>query len=410
MYDIVLLIWAIAYIPILLLKGRLHKDFKQRFGIFPDEVANRCKNGCVWLHAVSVGEVAAAAPLLRRLREEFPDELIVISTVTKTGNQMAQKLKPENALLIYFPIDFAFVVKKAIDAIKPKIFIMMETEIWPNLVRALSRRGTPILLMNGRLSVRSYRGYRLAKPFIRRVARKMDLFCMQNEDDAARIISLGAPRDRVKVTGNMKFDVEIPTDNLPKKDSEDDLVFVAGSTHGHEEEIIFWAYDQLHKNYPKLKLIVAPRHVERAKEVEQLAHKCGLESRVMSKDHPIKPDVLVLDAIGQLSRFYSIADIVFVGGSLIPHGGQNLLEPAAFAKPIITGPYTFNFHDIIKMFKKNQALTVVRDGYEMLAAGKKLLADTKLRKRMGQAGRGVFDTHRGAAKRNLDLVKQFLTK
>ncbi len=258
-----------------------------RLGIFPQSAINKIKHRkVIWLHTVSVGEAQAADNLVKNLKREYSDFCLVISTVTKTGNKIAQKLIGIQDLVIYFPLDISFIVKRVISAIKPKLFIIAETEIWPNLIINLAKKGVPIALVNGRVSNNSFRGYKIIRPFLSRVLQSFSLFCMQTKEDAQRIVELGADRDKVKVTGNMKFDVQLSAISCRLSAlglSEEEKLFIAGSTHRGEEEIALQVYKELIKNYPNLRLLIAPRHIERTTEVEKLILRFGFKAQRVSQ-------------------------------------------------------------------------------------------------------------------------------
>ncbi|MFA5255959.1 MAG: glycosyltransferase N-terminal domain-containing protein, partial [Candidatus Omnitrophota bacterium] len=352
LYDIGFFIFSIIYLPILVFKGKLHGEFPERFGRYAPSKERVLLSGRdrIWIQAVSVGEAAVCKSLIPLLKEKFPGHDLVVSTITKAGNDLAKTLFSKDAMIIYFPLDFGFAVKRALKYIKPAIYIMIETEIWPNLLNELSRNSIPSVMINGRISDRSIGKYRLVKPFLKTVLSKISSFCMQDTIDAERVVSLGAPSERVKVTGNMKFDAEIPADAVSRDVvrrslglNGEEALFVAGSTHEGEEEIIVEAFKELIFEFPKLKLLIAPRHINRVENVEKIIKKSGFEparvsllngSRLSGKtQEAVKTGIarcerriLVLDTIGHLNEAYSAATLVFIGGSLIEHGGQNPVE------------------------------------------------------------------------------------
>ncbi|MBU0605551.1 MAG: 3-deoxy-D-manno-octulosonic acid transferase [Candidatus Omnitrophica bacterium] len=426
LYGIAFFIFSVFYIPTLIFKGKLHKDFLERFGIYGDakEEALRRTKEVIWIEAVSVGEVALCKSFIPLLKREHPERSIVLSTITRTGNDLARKLFSGDAVVIYFPLDFSYIARRVIRKIHPKLYIMIETEIWPNVLTELRYKRVPSILINGRISDRSFGKYRLVRGFLSRVLKNIAVFCMQSDADAGRIMSLGAASDRVKVTGNMKFDADLVISDKSAAGVKElfgfkagDEIFVAGSTHGGEEETVVSVYKELTKSFPDLKLVIAPRHVERAPEVENIVKRLGLEAVRMPRERDrsssgpdlrgpsAPPGVLIIDAIGYLNEAYSIAEIVFVGGSLIPHGGQNPIEPAVFGKPVIFGPYMFNFKAVTSALLKGSGALQVKDQKEFLLKADQLLKDKERRATFGRNARNIISENRGATSRNLEAIK-----
>jgi 3-deoxy-D-manno-octulosonic-acid transferase len=428
LYDLAFLLFVIFYLPTLIFKGKLHKGFLERFGEYDDakEQALWKAKDTIWIQAVSVGEVALCKSLIPELRRKFPARSIVLSTITRTGNELAKKFFSKDVIVIYFPLDFSHTVRAVIRKIRPQLYIMIETEIWPNVLEELRLRHVRSILVNGRISDRSYGKYKIVRKFLSSALRGIDRFCMQSETDADRIRYLGAENDKVAVTGNMKFDTDASLDG--KHGSvikqllgigEDDRVFVAGSTHGGEEEAIMEVYKKLVEHFPNLKLIIAPRHIERADEVQHIIRRCGFDARKMTsvQNGPsIAADTLsrglypvfIIDAIGYLNDAYSIADLVFVGGSLIPHGGQNPIEPAALGKAVIFGPYMFNFRTVTTTLLKDHAAIQVRDRQELFLNADRLLMNIHERKTLGDNALKAVARNRGAMARNLEAIKNLL--
>jgi len=431
LYDIAFLIFSLFYLPALIFRGKLHGDFRERFADYGEEKKRVLASGRekIWVHAVSVGEVATLRNLIPLLKEKFPHYDIVISTITKTGNDLAKKLFSKDAAIIYFPLDFSAVVKKAIGTVRPKAYIMVETEIWPNFLAEAGRRGVPSILINGRISDRSFGKYKLVRPFLKNILAKIKVFCMQSELDAERIIRLGAPKERVRVTGNMKFDFDIKDSPDGAREMRQFLgleaggeLLVAGSTHRGEEEAVLSAYKDLSKRFSGLKLLIAPRHVERASEVEELVRRNGFEPIRLStvnerRTTPVRRSaereggnderrIYVLDRIGYLTDAYSLATLVFVGGSLIKHGGQNPIEPAALGKPVLFGPYMFNFKNIAGALLSDNAAVQVYDEKDLLEKIEGLLSDRDRRSRLAANAKRVVARNRGAAERNILMIKE----
>src|SRR3989338_3042573 len=420
LYDLGFFIFSLLYLPALIFSGKLHREFGERFGIY-DKTKERTLlsgEGRIWIQAVSVGEVALCKSIIPLLKERFPVNDIVISTITKAGNILAKKNFSKDATIIYFPLDFSAIVKKTVKAIKPKLYIMIETEIWPNLLSNLASRSIPSILINGRISDRSIGRYRMAAPFLKNIISKISIFCMQDNIDADRIIELGAPVEKVRVTGNMKFDAQVLTDVKPEDVIRESLglkvgeeLIIAGSTHSGEEEIIADIFKELSWEYPNLMLLIAPRHVDRVSEIESVIKKTGLESIRASK---IKESsgkgakIVLLDTIGQLNDAYSIATIVFIGGSLVKHGGHNPIEPAAFAKTILFGPHMFNFKYIADVFLRNKGAIQVLNKEDLREKFRFLFKNANARTARGANAKKVVIENRGATKKNIEAISQIL--
>jgi 3-deoxy-D-manno-octulosonic-acid transferase len=420
LYDIGFFIFSLFYLPILIFKGKLHKDFLQRFGVYDKKTleAFGSSMGKIWIQAVSVGEVALCKMFIPLLREKYPGREIVLSTITKTGYELAKKSFAQTATVIYFPLDFSFIVRKVVKLIRPKLYIMIETEIWPNLLREMVAGGVPCILVNGRISDKSIGKYRLVKPFLKGVLDKIMLFCMRSQVDADRIVELGAQKQRVKVTGNMKFDIhpapgeghgKLAVASLGLSDKE--KLFVAGSTHPGEEEMVLEAFRAATRVLGSLRLLIAPRHIDRVGDIEAVVKKFGFKpARVTSlsgsRAAQDASSVLILDTIGQLNDIYSVATLVFVGGSLVKHGGHNPIEPAVFEKPILFGPHMFNFRDTAMVFVRQNAAMQVSDSAALSEKVGLLLRDESQRRWLGQNARRVVAENSGATERNLKAIKE----
>jgi 3-deoxy-D-manno-octulosonic-acid transferase len=405
-------------------------------GYFPAAVARRITSGVplnlrerlglgrhapppapvAWVHAVSVGESIAAAPLLEALRRAYPALPIVVSTVTETGARVVRERFSELATHRYFPLDFPPIVRRVITSISPAFFVCMETELWPNTLRALAARGIPVMIANGRLSDRSFRRYRVVRGAMKRVLADVGVFGMQSAEDARRVIALGAPPERVVVTGNLK--TEPLADPAGAADlwhrllglAADQPVWVAGSTHRGEEEAVLEAHCRALLDKPNLALVLAPRHPERVGEVIGVLKGRGLAA-VRRSDLPARRSpgaVIVLDTVGELAQLYAIADVVFVGGSLVPLGGHNMLEPALRGKPVLFGPHTHNFREAAGILAESGGGRVVHDAGELGVELRRLLADSVLRARLGAAGRDAVIARHGAVRATLELVAQYL--
>ena len=432
-YDIFFLLFAMMYLPYFLLKGKYHQDYLQRFGIFKkDTFSGIARSRPIWLHAVSVGEMKTAEGLIKKTRELFPSKRFVISNVTKTGHDIAVSAAGDRDIVIYFPMDLSFVSRRIVGLINPSLFVAIETEIWPNLITELHARGIPVVLMNGRISPNSFRNYLLIRPVISGILNKVALFCMSTEADAERIRRLGASRNNVKVTGNMKFDSVFAEDKkeeecwppIKNKDAwlpESSRLIIAGSTHHGEDISLLESFKALKKDFPRLRLLIAPRHIERAAEIEALAGQAGLRtvrfSEVEKKCAGAETGsaffwggdpVFILDSIGRLGSLYRLAAMVFMGGSLVPHGGHNFIEPAVHAKPIITGPHVDNFKDMSELFKRNNAIEIAQNGSELTDSLRRLSSDEARCRTMGERAKKVVFDNMGSTDRNIALIKKYL--
>ncbi len=371
---------------------------------------------CGWIHAVSVGEAIAAAPLVDGLRRLYPELPLVVTTVTETGARIVRKRYAGLARHRFFPLDLPWATRRFVASLNPAFLVCMETELWPNLLRALAARGVPVMIANGRISDRSYRRYRLVRRFMRGVLANVRVFAMRSAEDARRIIALGASPERVVVTGNIK--------NEPLSDAAGvgelwhrllgvdaaRRVWIAGSTHRGEEELVLDAHARALAECPDVALVIAPRHPERATEVLALVAARGWPA-VRRSELPrqrARNAVIVLDTVGELAPLYTVADVVFVGGSLVPFGGHNMLEPAFRRKPVLFGPHTTNFREAAALLESAGAAVVVRDGADLGRELCRLLADRDLRAKLGEAAYDAVAGRHGAVRETLELVGRFL--
>jgi 3-deoxy-D-manno-octulosonic-acid transferase len=425
LYSILLFLFLLFSTPYFLFRmltsGKYKKGLKQRLGFIPEAR----KKDIIWVHAVSVGEIIAAAPVIDTIRRTYPAYNFLISTVTDTGQDMARKIISDPKEIVYFPLDFSWIVKRTLEIIRPKLFIMVETELWPNFIRQTKRRGIPSVVVNGRISPSSYKGYRIIKPFLKMVLSNINLFCMQSDMDRGRIVSLGAPEKSTYVTGNVKFDglkTDIPEeDKLTRqlKDALGDLILVAGSTHPKEEEIILDVYKEAKEEFTDLVLILAPRHPERTKELEVLCRHKGFSfirrTRLTLPSQPprsfqSKPriSVVLLDTIGELGQVYSLATVVFVGGSLVPIGGHNILEPAALGKVPLFGPYMHNFVESARLLIAGGGGIQVENSEELLERVLSLLREKEERVSWGKKAQRIVSEHQGASGKTVELIGSLL--
>ena len=425
LYSVLIVTFFLVMSPYLAWQAVRYRKYigslRQRLGYLPISF-NLDGEESIWIHAVSVGEVLTARALLPQLRERYPRLKLFLSTTTMTGQQIARNSLQYVDEVFYLPFDLGFVVNRTLRLVKPRMFIMMETEIWPNLLRACRRTGVRTVLVNGRISARSYSRYRLARPFFRRVLANIDRFCMQSEESARRIVDIGADPDRVVVTGSLKFDsLDLPGASTPDRGrnrvlryfrvSPDRPVIIAASTLKGEEEPVFEAFQRIRARVPEVLLIIAPRKPERFAEVEQQARRGGWRTARRSElpvDSEPRQDVVVLDTIGELAQLYQIATAVFVGGSLVDQGGHNILEPAVFGKPIVFGPYMQNFAEIARAFLENDAAIQVRSGRELEHALLALLNDPVRRARLGAAARALVEANRGARGKTMTAIARTL--
>jgi len=396
------------------------RNLPQRLGYLPLSF-NFDAEESIWIQAVSVGEVLTVRALLPQLRERYPRLRIFVSTTTMTGQNVARTNVQGVDGVFYFPLDLTFVVRRTLTVVKPRLFIMMETELWPNLLRECRRAGVKTVLVNGRISARSHPRYMLARRFFRRVLNDVDRCCMQSEESARRIIEIGAPRERVTVTGSLKFDsLEIPG-SVPDRGHNRVLryfripperpVIIAASTLRGEEEPVLDAFQRIRATWGNALLIIAPRKPERFVEAERLAQQRGwrvARRKELPVDAEPRVDVVILDTIGELAQLYQIATLVFVGGSLADAGGHNILEPAVFGKPIVFGPHMHNFAEISRTFLENRGAVQVHSATGLETVLVDLLSDPVRRASLGAAARALVEANRGARQRSLAVITQLL--
>lgn len=413
-YNAILMLATVLLFPVIVFKlltvPKYRGGLLQKLGMLPAALIFKLKGvRPIWVHAVSVGEVMAAHPLIRELRKRYPHRILILSTVTVTGNNTARQRVPEADAVFYFPFDYPWIVRKVIRAIHPAVVLVAETELWPNFYRELKNAGIPSAVVNGRISPNSYRNYLKVRRFFKEVLSSVDLFCMQSETDAVRIGEIGADPGKVIVTGNLKFDLKIPhVLAKPVEIAPGRKVITAGSTHRGEEAALLEIFSRLREKFPDLVLIIAPRHPERFNEVESLINRSGYDAqrRSLLKNH-VK-DVLLLDTIGELRSFYAVCDIAFVGGSLVKVGGHNLLEPAAMKKPVVFSRYMFNFKEISEALVSAGGGIMVRDKEELYHKMDSLLSDDDFAKHMGARAFAVIQANAGATTRTVDSISRFI--
>lgn len=344
--------------PALALMKKTRDGVWQRFGFYPEGFLPTAGGPRIWLHGASAGDLLALLPMIDRLRVRFPTAKVIVSTITNTGHLMATERLGRNIdAVIYAPWDLFGSTRRAVAAVRPNLLVLEYTEIWPNLIRAAHRSGARVALTNGRFSAKHLKRYRMLFNLIGNPLHDIDLFLMREADEAERVLELGAQEERVRVTGNTKFDALVPLAAAVEDHqlrsalgiSPGARVWIAGSTHEGEEELLFSVYRKLVVDAPDLMMVIAPRYLERAQRVAQVAHEAGLHVGLRSTNNSTHARVVVLDTIGELARAYRLATVVFVGGSFTTRGGQNILEPAAQGKPVLFGPHMDNFHDSVQV-------------------------------------------------------------
>lgn len=417
LYSLLLGAALLLLSPYFLLKGLRQNKYLHnlgaRLGRLPQEL-HQPKAGALWVHAVSVGEALAVAPLLKELRQRFPGRKLLVSTTTRTGQELATRRLEADATF-YFPFDFVFASRQVLTALQPAVVVIAETEIWPNFLRVARRRGVRVVFVNGRVSDRSFRRYCRVRFLLRRVLENADFFLMQSDEDARRIRALGAPAERVAVGGNLKFDLPEPRRPAFLADLErladGAPIVVAGSTLAAEEEKLLDALRVCRDlEGHRALLVLAPRHPERFEEVARLLAARGADfvrrSHWQTNDH--RPEVVLLDTLGELAGAYAAATVAFVGGSLVPAGGHNPIEPALWSKPVIFGPSMENFRAIAGALLENRAAFQVRSSEELGILLAALLSDPVACQRAGAAGRAVVERERGATLRCAERIAALL--
>ena len=388
------------------------RRWPERFGTIAPALGERV----IWIHAVSVGEVMAAEPLVQVLFKQRPDHSILITTVTPTGSARVTALFGNDVAHVYAPYDLPVVVSRFLGRVRPQLAIVMETELWPNLFHACQQRSVPLLLVNARLSEKSVRGYRRVRSLAAQTLSAVTEIAAQSEQDASRFKSLGAAASRITVTGNMKFEQRTPPGLLEQAEmlrqdwGVDRAVWVAGSTHEGEDELLLDVFRQLRKQFGNCLLVLVPRHPERFERVAELCRQRGYNTVLRSEQTPCKPetDVFIGDSMGELALFYAASDVAFTGGSLVFHGGHNLLEPAALGVPVVTGSHVYNFVEICELLLQAGACEKVENTGELLNILSRWLGDADERHRVGQRGRTVVEKNRGALQSVMTMIDRHL--
>lgn len=419
-YNLFLLLtsplWLIYLLWRIVVRGKSREGWSHRLGGLPPSPQGR---RTIWVHAVSVGEVIAALPLLQALREGFPEHHLLLTTLTPTGNATArQHLGKLVDAVGYLPVDLPFAVGRALQRVHPDALIVMETELWPNLLMMAYRRGVRTFIANGRLSDRSLPAYRRFRWFFTQVLRCVDAICAQSEEDAKRFCAIGAPPDRVHVVGNTKFDQaavgaqDIDADSLRKELGlpQDAPVLVIGSSRAPEEEkLIATAYRLLREHFPNLCIVWAPRHVERAEAVADALKKEGFQPWLRTQGTPDTPqEQIVLDTFGELGKVYAVGDVAIIGGSFVPLGGQNLLQPLAHGKPVVHGPYMHNFRDVAALARQAGVAWTASSVEELVQHVSRLLGDERLRAEVARRAKMLVMEQQGASQRITEIVRSIV--
>ena len=425
LYSLAMLLVFLAASPYFLYQAVRHGKYAgslpQRLGFLPVSL-NLDRDPSIWIHAVSVGEALTARAIAGDLKARYPHLRLFVSTTTMTGQQVAKQSFQMADGVFFFPIDLGIIVRRVLDIVRPRLFVMMETEIWPNLLQECRARGVKTVVINGRISTRSFPRYRLVKPLFRRVLTLVDRFCVQGDETAGRLAELGAPRDRITITGSLKFDaLQVPGASGAARGAERVLryfavaegraVVVAGSTMPGEHEIVLRAFERIRTLAHNPLLVLAPRKPEHFAEAASLSRQSGFRTVLRSEltiDEEVRADVVVLDTIGELAQVYQAATVVFVGGSLVPTGGHNILEPAVYGKPIVFGPHMQNFAEIAEAFLAGHAAVQVTSGRELEDALIELLSESEARARLGDRARALVEANRGARERSLAAIAELL--
>ena len=419
LYELAVLLGLLLYVPRALLRRRLpHRGWTMRLGRYPRQVREALGGRrALWLHAVSVGEVLAVRPLARALLSADPQTPLALSTITPGGFQVAAaQLSP--VVPIYFPLDLRACVTRALDTIRPRALLLVECEWWPTVIRLTKARGASVVVVNGRLSERAFRRYRRVAGWTRRLLQDVDCFLMQSEADARRVAELGASPGRIQVVGSLKWDSSVGTRPSPEVIGEtaarlglsrDHLVVVAGSTHRGEEDVVLDAFAQVRDFTPRARLILAPRHLERLGEVERLSREAGFETvRCSAASASTSWTVALVDTFGELARYYGLAHAVFIGGSLVRHGGQNPLEATSLGKAVVFGPHMENFAEIAQRLLEAEAARQLRRPEELAPVLRLLCASTGGTRMLGMRAQAVTERSQGAVVRTLAALRPFL--
>lgn len=424
--DCVYLLVAVAITPIVVYRMARYRRYRMGWANRFGKIARKdpALKKCIWLHAVSVGEVNAAKTIVEELEKKFSDFEIVISTTTDTGFARATAVFGADYKVFYFPLDLSCIMRRAFHGIQPTICLLMELEVWPNFVRIADQLNTPIIVVNGRISDKSFSGYKKIKPIAKRIFRKLSLVLAQTDEYAQRFIEIGSPEKRVIVTGSLKYDTAQIVDKVEGTDElaaqlniDNERLWVAGATGNDEEQIVLDVYRKLiqQKQFEDLRLVIVPRKPERFDEVAQSIEQAGFplvryshvkEGKALSAND--EQAVILGDTMGDLRKFYSLATIIFVGRSLVPMGGSDMVEAAALGKCTVFGPYAFNFKQTVDALLEGNGAVMVKDELELLDAMQKCLSEPNLAKKIAQNGRNVIRKNQGATQKTVNQIATFL--
>ncbi len=412
---VVLIVFWPALLAIVLLKSKYRRRIARRLGWgLPESRAAAPESGpVIWLHALSVGEVTSALPLIAGLRRSFPRAVLTVSVSTETGECTARELLAGRVdHLLASPVDLRWVVSRFATRVQPDLFILVETDFWPNLLAVLKRRGVPCLLVNGRISQKSLDSYRKFPFFFRPMFQSFSHLCLQTERDRTNVASLGVAKERLHTLGNLKYDTPVrgekPTSSIARLLPADDIILVAGSTHPGEEEILLSACTRLQTEFPRLYPVLVPRNPDRASEVLELAQKYGWKASRRSQVSEAGGEALVVDTIGELVDLYRHAHVAFVGGSLVKSGGHNPIEPAAMGIPVLFGPHMDDFGEIASDLVQAGGAEIVDNEAELTTALKRLLGDADRRRHMGELAANSVQRRRGVIDCHLELIRSLL--
>ena len=427
LYNILMILVAVVGLPLFAFRFVRERRFRERLrhnlGFFaPETLAKVAGRRPVWFQAASVGEVVAASSIIKEFKRQLPDIPVLISSGTASGYEMAQRILPEADAIIFYPPDLPWLPGRIVNRVQPRAYVPVETELWPNFIRAARQRSIPVVMVNGRIGERSVDHYRQLRSMFTKMLGTVARFCMQSTIDAQYVIRLGADPHRVVVTGNTKYDQNYSSVTDSEKASffaelgytGAGPILVAGSTHRGEEEILAEVLRDVRAVLPAAKLLLAPRDIPRCESIVELFRRQGftaeLRSKMATMTDPAGVSVVVLDTIGELGRLYALAELVFIGGSLVPHGGHNILEPAAHGKPIIVGPHMFNFKDTYALFSGRDACATVLDGRELSLKILEILTNRALAQCMGQEAAAIVVENQGAAARTVENLRQILSE
>jgi 3-deoxy-D-manno-octulosonic-acid transferase len=427
LYTLLLTTLILAALPILLWKyfstAKYKGTIKQRFSFNLPILANKNNRPKIWLHAVSVGETLGAKGVVEKLSQQFPDHDIILSTVTKTGQQVAKEKLEGLAATFYLPIDLPWVVNRVVEKIQPRFVVVMETELWPNLFHALEKKNIPVITINGRLSPNSFKNYARFSFFMKKFLRPVKLFAMQSAMDAQRMAIIGGDSKKIVNTGNLKYDqavktappheMEILAKKLPHPQGP---VWIAASTHPGEEETVLAVFARLRAIFPTLRLILVPRHPERGDKIAEMIKNSSWDYTRISQlqDRPKSSDwleaIMLVDQVGWLTRLYGYAQVAYIGGSLIPHGGQNMLEAAAWSIPPIFGPSTYNFQEASRQILEAGGGVMIEGEDSLYIALEDLLQSKEKCKQMGKQAQQVVEANTGALERTMSAIINTMNK